>query len=252
MFVFLNTANPSSYHCPNQKYSSMKSTIYYLLFAFFSVWSTDVKGQSDIKSYSLKKGQAFDILFLKTIEGSEETRKRYFDTAIPVAMKTGYGPLKGFKVKAPLKGDYAPESMILGSWPSIQVREQFLADIEKEVPDFHSMRKEIWSTFDLTYWEIKEDLAFDVNTTKYNVVTSFWGDKRYVKSFQRDWIGKSIKSGGKTIFVLEEGTSPKGYEYNPDFLILTQWDSEEAYQNLIHNECSFATKKVKIVHQLSI
>lgn len=220
-----------------------------LFYSFIHV----TQAQSEIKSYSLKKGQAFDIIFLRTKEGTDEVRKKYFELAYPIALKMGYSPLKGYSIKEnPLEGNYHPQSMILGSWPSIEVREAFLLDIEKEVPAFHSMRKEIWSNFDLTYWEIADDISFEVNTSKFNVVTAYWEMERAAFDQFKDKLLKASKrSGGRTVLQLAGGASPFGYEYNPDFVIITEWETKEAFE-AFRKKSELDRSAVKLIHQFVI
>lgn len=232
----------------------MKSTKYILLItlSFLFTWESTAQSE-EVLSYSLKKGQVFDIIFLSTKDSTEALQKKYFSTAFPVAGKAGYNPLKGFGIKQkPLQGNYHPSAMIFGAWPSIEVREKFLVDIVKEVPDFHSMRKEIWSNFDLTYWEIQEDISFDVDRSKFNVVTSFWKKEgASIKSYKNEWLKKSAKEGATKLIQLENGTSPFGYHYNPDFLVMTTWEDKESYDAFMKKVSELDQSAIKLIHELT-
>ncbi len=232
----------------------MKSTKNYLLLLALSIFSFGTQAQSEVKSYSIKKGQAFDILLFNTNAEAKETLDRYFKSAIPVAMKNGYMPQKGFKVEQPpLQGNYWPQTVIIGLWEDFDKREQFVVDITKEVPDFHEMRREIWTTFNLTYWEVRQDYSFDVDGAKFNVVTAYWGsDDLAFPKFRKAWLKQVEKSGGNKLIGFFKGTSPFGYEYNPDHLTITEWESKEAFDKFNEKVQAMNHEGVKHINQFII
>ncbi|MFK7953308.1 MAG: hypothetical protein AB8B73_10725 [Ekhidna sp.] len=232
----------------------MKSTKNILLLIVFAAFSFKTSAQSEIKSYSLKKGQAFDIIFFNTNPEAKEVLGKYFKSAIPVAQKNGYMPQKGFKIEeAPLQGNYWPQTMIIGLWKDYDQRVKFVTEITKEVPDFHEMRREIWTSFNLTYWEVGQDYSFDVDPSKYNVVTAYWGndDVNYPK-FRREWLDQIEKSGGNKLIGFFKGTSPFGYEYNPDHLSIVEWESKEAFEAFKEETLKMDHSAVKHVNQFAI
>ena len=126
-----------------------------LLTLFLTVNFASLNAQSKTKSYTLKKGHVFDVIFLNTKPDTKEKLQHYFKTAFPVAEKMGYHSLPGIAIKgSPTQGNYHPESMIFGYWDTLNGREKFLQDIQKTMPDFHEERRNIWSTFNLTYYEL--------------------------------------------------------------------------------------------------
>lgn len=232
----------------------MKPIKNFLIPIILAAFSFGASAQSEVKSYALKKGQAFDIILLSTKEGTEEIQKAYFEKAFPIAVKGGYSPLKGFAIPdSPLQGNYHPQAVIFGTWTSVELREKFVADIEKSVPDFHSMRREIWSNFDLTYWEVSQDFSFDVDPAKFNVVTAYWGgDDVEFQKFRKEWLKQVKRSGGNKLIGFLKGSSPYGYEYNPDFLTITEWADKEAFDAFYKKDQSLDRQAVKHVNQFRI
>lgn len=229
----------------------MKSTKTVLLVALLFTLMLDT--QSQVKSYSLKKGQALDLLFFSTNPDAKETMDRYFKRAIPEAIKNGYLPQKGFKIsQSPLQGNYWPETLIIGLWKDFEQREQFTNDIIKDVPDFHEMRREIWTSFNLTYWKIAEDKDFTVDSEKFNVLTAYWSKGNSFEEFNKKWLKEAKKSGGRIVLELTDGTSPFGYYYDPDYVTITEWDSKEAFDSFNEKNKLMDHKEVKHVNQFII
>lgn len=236
------------------KIKPMKSTKNYLILTALAAFSFGAVAQSEVKSYSIKKGQAFDILLFNTNAEAKETLDRYFKSAIPVAVKNGYMPQKGFKVEQPpLQGNYWPKTVIIGLWKDFEQREQFALNITNDVPDFHEMRREIWTSFNLTYWEVDRDYSFDVNPEKFNVLTAYWSsDDTAFPIFRKEWLKEVENSGGNKLIGFFKGTSPFGYEYNPDFLTITEWESQEAFDRFNKKNQAMDHEGVKHVNQFAI
>lgn len=193
--------------------------------------------QSQIKNYSFKKGEVLDVLLLSAKPNYDSLFAIYRKTAFPVAMRMSYTPIPGFRIQTYTQGNFQPESFILGKWASLAQREQFLAEIETHVPDFHQQRRNIFSDFHLTYYEMLEDISFEVNKGKTIVATAYWrSDKESFQRFQKQWLKAVKKEKGKMILSLEEGKSPFGYFYQPDWMIITEWESLaefEAFQDRV-------------------
>ncbi len=215
---------------------------------------TCATGHTQVKSYSLKKGQALDILLFNTNDEAKETLNRYFKEAIPVAQKSGYIPQKGLRInQPPLQGNYWPQTMIVGLWTDYAKREQFVRDITNSVPDFHAMRREIWSTFNLTYWEITADKTINIEAEKYNVLTSYWSeDQDSFELFTKTWLALAEQAGGEVLLELTQGTSPFGYNYDPDYLTISRWDSKEQFDAFYAKNIALDHKGVKHVNQFVI
>ncbi len=188
-------------------------------------------GQSKVDTITFKKGEIFDILLLSQHPDKEEDLKSYFQVAFPVATKMSYQPLPGFKIMDSNQGNIQPELLILGKWNDIEVREAFLTRIVEEVADFHERRRTIWSYFGLRYFEMTEDVSFEINRDEYQVATAYWLDSEKESSkFYKKWKKEIQKSGGEMLIQLKDGKSPFGYQYNPEYFVITSWKSEAAFQ----------------------
>ncbi|MEM9340148.1 MAG: hypothetical protein AAGA66_15545 [Bacteroidota bacterium] len=222
--------------------------------AFLLVAHLHAMAQSEAKTYDLKKGQVLDLICLSQKQDTKETLQRFFQTAIPFAQENSYTPLNGWKVlEDPTQGNFTPQSLILGRWASIQQRARFTEQIEQKVPDFHEMRRAIWSAFYLTYWEVPEDLSFAIDPEKVNVVTAYWeGEAALFSTFKEQWVANARKSGGTCLLELTGGSSPFGYHYNPDYLVVTAWESREAFETFKKHNLEMDHSGVKHVNQFIV
>ncbi len=214
----------------------------------------NLQAQSKTKSYVQKKGQVFDLLFINRKPDAKWKLQNYFKTVFPIAKKMGYHPLPGLAVAgSPTQGNYHPDAMVFGYWDSLNGREKFFQDIENTIPDFHQKRRDIWSTFGLTYYELKEDLSFQIDPDRYNITTAYWhNDKQSFKKFKQEWIQKSKTTGGKIEIEFVEGTSPFGYHYDPDYLVITSWENKAAFEKFYKENLKMNHSSVKHVNQFQI
>jgi len=193
-------------------------------------------GQSKIDTIVLKKGEVLDILLLTQNPNVELDLKSYFKTAFPVAKKMSYQPISGFKISNYTQGNIRPNSLVLGKWSDLKKRKEFLAQIVNEVPDFHEQRRNIWSFFGLKYFEIEEDLSLEINKNRYNVATAYWfTSKNKSSEFYKKWEKSIQKLGGNMVIRLTNGDSPFGYQYNPDFFVITSWANEADFKSFQKN-----------------
>ncbi|MEM6316496.1 MAG: hypothetical protein AAF960_02445 [Bacteroidota bacterium] len=207
-----------------------------MLIAAIGFSTSFLTAQSNIKTYAFKKGEILDILLITSKPNYEPLFEEYKKTAFPIAMKMGFQPLPGYRITESTQGNHEPSSFILGKWNDLTNREKFIADIEKLVPDFHEQRRAIWSIFDLTYYEMPTDVSFQIDKSKFNVATAYWGkDIGAFKKFKKSWLTKSKKMGGQEIIKLEDGKSPFGYYYQPDFLVITEWETRADFEKF-HRE----------------
>lgn len=183
-----------------------------LILVLFTLSSTaDLFAQSTIKSYNFKKGEILDILLLTTKSETAKEFSQYKKTAYPIAFKKTYVPLPGFGIKETIQGNIQPNNFILSKWNDLENREEFIAEIEDLVPDFHVQRRNIWSLFNLTYYEMPHDISFKIDRSKYNVATSYWKkETTSFKKFKELWLQKSKEKGGTKILELTDGKSPLG------------------------------------------
>jgi len=203
-------------------------------------------------TYELKKGEVFDILLLTTKTDSKVTFKEYREKAFPVAVEMGYSFLPGFKIAETTQGNYQPEGIVFGKWESLAKREKFLTEIDARVPDFHAMRKKIWSLFDVTYYEVQKDISFELNLNKVIVATAYWkhdDEQSDFDNFITQWKKDLEKTGGALKAELTNGYSPFGYYYKPDYLVISQWESREGFEKFLKQNLERNTKGLKNVSQ---
>ncbi|MFK8163892.1 MAG: hypothetical protein AB8H12_15710 [Lewinella sp.] len=204
---------------------------YFFLLLLCSTFSTSLAAQAKPKTVDLKKGQVFDIIFLTNDPAAKDLMQDYFKRAFPIAQANGYTSGGGFGIAGtPIRGNYHPEVMAIGTWPGLAERTAGLAALETQMDDFHEMRRKIWPTFNLTYYEMKEAASFTIKTEKYYVVTAFWAEQKgRFKKFLKQWEVTQAKAGGTPLLVLTDGTSPFGYNFEPDYFTITEWKSEAAF-----------------------
>ena len=229
----------------------MRYISFLLVFVALIFNISKLNAQNSILQYDFKKGQVFDIIFLTTKPDTKEKLQSYFKNVFPVAEANGYHNLKGFGLGETMQGNYQPGSMIFGYWNGHKDRSEFLKIIEEKMPDFHIERRAIWSTFDLTYYVLKEDLSFEIDTEKYNVLTTYWAnDIKDFKSFEKLLRQKTKAKGGNIKLSLKEGNSPFGYYHNPDLLLVTEWESEADFRKFYDENVQMDHSSVKHVNQI--
>lgn len=209
--------------------------------------------QEKIKSFDFKKGEVLDIILLSQTENPDELFERYKKTAFPVAFEYTYQPQQGFNIAKLTLGTNETQAFLFGKWESLEKREGFLNIIAERVPDFHQQRRDLFPYFGLTYYEMKQDLKFSVDTLKFNVATALWNNpsKKDV-SFFKKWQEAVKKFGGEVILSLENGTSPIGYYYNADVLCIVEWQNENAFQAFAKKHPLSFYEPLHNVHQFVI
>lgn len=230
----------------------MNSNRLHLLFTFVITFSFLSYGQNNKTTYNLKKGEVFDILLLTTKKGSEETFKEYREKAFPVAAEMSYTPLPGFKIAEVVQGDYDSKIMVFGKWTSLTLREKFLDEIVGRVPNFHEMRKKIWSTFSMTYYEVQNNHSFQLDTDKKIIATACWQKENTSSKFDnfiKELKNAITRTNGILKIELVDGKSPKGYTYNPDYMVITQWDSQEDFDTFKKETLKMDNNFLKNINQ---
>jgi len=208
----------------------MKGKIYFslvicLLLGFIT------NAQDNIRTYNFNKGEVVDWFLLNENNDKDDTAKRYFEKAIPIGIKNGYKPNKGFAVKDyQLDGNYKPEIVVLASWPSEENRLKCTEELESTLSDFHEMRRIIWSHFNVSYYVLSSDLSFSINTDKYNVATAYWiNDDGSKEEFINKWKDLVIKSNGTINLELSDPKTTFRYTYQPNYQFITSWNSKEDF-----------------------
>ncbi|MCF6298188.1 MAG: hypothetical protein L3J08_09455 [Flavobacteriaceae bacterium] len=226
------------------------STLVLLLSLFIY---SEGNAQKHLKSFDFKKGEVLDVMLLSINENSNELYEQYKKIIFPIGFEYTYQPQLGFMTTELTLGNHLPESLVIGKWESKEKREAFLSIITKKVPDFHQRRRELWKYFGLTYYVLKEDTQFSVDTRKYNVATSFWQKSpESFNSFYSKWQKEINDFGGKIIIQLKDGTSPTGYAYNPDLFLIIEWQDKSEFEAFAKAHPLSSYEVLKNVHQFVI
>lgn len=212
-----------------------------------------VKAQDNIIQLEYKKGEVLDIILATIQRESAEEYNHYRKTAFPIAYEYSFELMPVFGIKELITGTSFPTTFIFGKWESLEKREGFLDDITTHLPDFHEQRRNVFSYFGLTYYEVKEDLTFFIDEEKHIIANAFWKEEmKNYSSFLEDWKRNVEESGGRIIVELTNGTSPTGYYYNPDSFILVEWNSKEEFENFSKRTPLSEYDILENVHQFRI
>ncbi|MEM8526798.1 MAG: hypothetical protein AAGG68_19310 [Bacteroidota bacterium] len=221
----------------------------FIVITFLFASLEQLNAQSKV-SYDFKKGQVLDIMLITNKPDIEALFANYKKTAFPVAMKLGYQPQPGFGIAEYTQGNQQPASFIFGKWNSLEKREQFLTDITKSVPDFHEQRRSMFELFALTYYEMQEDISFEIDREKLVVVTAYWQQEASTfQSFTKAWLKTAKRSGGEIILELTDGKSPFAYYYQPDYLVITQWNDREEFNKFYSKNLKMEQEGLRHVNQ---
>jgi len=224
-----------------------------IILVTLTLTSTSIQAQQDRISFDYKKGEILDILLVIRASDNEDLYNRYRQTALPVAAEYSFELMSVLSSNELLLGTLSPKTFILGKWDNITKRETFLEDIVDHVPDFHQQRREIFTYFSLTYYEMPMDLTITIDESKYNVATALWSEEEEsYAGFMEKWNKDITEAGGKVIVKLEGGTSPTGYYYNPDTFYIIEWDSETQFQAFAQENPMSEYEELKNIHQFSI
>lgn len=206
--------------------------------------------EQNLTTYEFKKGEVMDLLLISFNPGITDLYEEYRQKALPIAADMSFA-IQGVKgIAETVQGNIQPQSMLIGKWDNLTVREEFLSEIEARLPDFHQRRRAIWSYFGLTYFEMPHDLSFTIDQSKFTVVTAYW--KKSQKPFDR-FIGKFKKAiarhKGTTLMFASNGKSPFGYHYQPDYIEITQWESRDHFDEFYNENLKMDVQGLSQVHQ---
>lgn len=224
------------------------------LIFLFGASSLNLSAQPKAKNITLKKGQILDILMLNNHPEGATVQKEYFKVVFPYATQNGYQPLPGLAIiETPTQGNYYPEVMVFATWKNLANRKKAMEEIEANVPDFHERRRTIWSSFNMTYYKVKEDKTLNIAPDKFYVTTAYWRkDAKAFKKFKKDWEKTAVQFGGQVKLALTGGTSPFGYYYNPDYLVLTEWKNKAAFDAFYKENLMLDHDSIKHVNQFIV
>lgn len=185
---------------------------------------------SNIKTFTLKKGEVFDVIFLTIKPNKDDALKDYFKTISPMAKAYTFKPLFSSRIAKHTLGNLQPQIFYVAHWDNLDKRLQFVKDVTTKIPDFHERRQDIWNMFYLTYWELKEDITLTIDTDKYHAVTLFWNKNKADISYQNQWETLAKKHNVKQIITLTNGQSPLGYYHAPDYFAYSEFENEAAFK----------------------
>lgn len=187
------------------------------------------------ETFTVDKDEALDVFFLRGLPevNRDSLFANYREKLGSVAKRYSYQLLQFYKVNSTLQGGAQPTLMLIAKWDNLPIRLQFVDDIVQKEPRFHEMRRELYSRFDLTTYEMEDDIQYNIKADRYNVATAIW--HHCDEAFANNWQHDAVEYGARIVLDLENGISPVGYAYNPDLFILSDWPSEEAYQQFIRD-----------------
>jgi heme-degrading monooxygenase HmoA len=202
--------------------------------------------------FTFPKGHVIDFLLLKRKANSDPALNEYARAAIAEARALGYKGLGGFNIpRNPIQSNIHPETLIFGSWPgNFADRQQALKDLLAAVPTLYAKRLDVWSAFFMTNYEITEDITFEVDRDKIQVLTSYWqNDTDKFAAFKNAFLKKVNHYGGSVKLNLGNPQSPYGYTYTPDFTTLTEWNTQEEFDAFLESSRLMDISGVKQINQ---
>lgn len=213
-----------------------------------------IKAQPAIKTYTLKKGQVFDVLLrTNNDQASQETKDQFDREVIPRALKQGYQAMPSglYFESVAIQGNYSPSHMVVGGWENLKAREHAMQILISEIPDFHQIRRDLWTTLFATYFEINEDINFSIVEGKLYVVTAYRHKKKSAfKKFRKEWANIIAASKGTIILTLENGKSPFiGHFYEPHHFTITKWDNRALFEEFLRKNNHMDHSSIQYVNQ---
>ncbi len=182
----------------------------------------------DTKTYTFTKGQVLDVLYLIRRPDTGAALQDYFKTAGPIARKLNYSPHGALRVAGkPQQGNFSPDVVAFGTWPGdFADRDSAYQQLLAELPDLQSRRMDIWSSFNMTQYEIPEDITLTMDKAKHYVLTAYWlEDADDLGAFQKTFLQMLNTTSGTSKLLLTGGRSPFGYAFTPDLMVVSEWDN---------------------------
>lgn len=211
--------------------------------------------QAEETLYTYNKGQVIDFLFLTRRPNSDDALQQYFKAVIPTATELGYKPQKSFAVAGkPTQGNIYPDFIAVGAWPGdFEDRHDFHVRLRELVPGTHSRRMDIWSALYMTNYELREDISFTLDSDKHYVLTAYWQeDAAKFKAFTSSFLKETEKAGGTVTLSLTDGRSPLGYAYDPDLMVISEWEDEAAFDAFLEVNKAMDHDGVRHVNQFPV
>ncbi|MBO6504889.1 MAG: hypothetical protein JJ850_05810 [Kordiimonadaceae bacterium] len=182
----------------------------------------------DTKTFTFNKGQVLDVLYLIRRPDTGAALQEYFKTVGPVAQKLNYTPHGAVRVAGkPPQGNFAPDVVVFGTWPGdFEDRDRVYQQLLAEHPDLQSRRMDIWSSFNMTQYEVSKDITLSMDKAKHYVLTAYWlEDASDLSAFQKRFMETLSATSGTSKMLLTAGRSPFGYAFTPDLMVISEWDN---------------------------
>ena len=230
----------------------MKFSLKSMVIGVFAILAPTTSAISQTTTYTFEKGHVIDFLLLNQKPNTSEAFREYAQAAISTSRALGYKGAGSFSTRRkPPQSNYHPDVLIFGSWPgTFEDREQSLKELLEAVPTLYEKRLDIWSTFYMSNYEITEDISFEVDHSKIQVLTSYW--KNDIGGFLRleeDFLALVDQFGGVVKLSLSNARSPFGYDYTPEFTTITEWENQEAFDAFLAQNRKMDMSAVKQVQQ---
>ena len=233
----------------------LKTLLFLILITAFDMSSGHAQSGST-STLEFKKGEVLDVIFF--ISRADVNRDSlsgvYRKVLFPIAKEFSFQPIPGFAIKKTLQGGHQPSYMVLGKWQDVEKRVKFIDEVVQRVPSFHDMRRGLWHTFYLTYYELEKDIVISKDPSKFKVASALWLSKtgRKGQRFVDEWINSCRSNGGKVVLQLDKGSSPSGYYYNPDSFMITEWTSREKYDGFVRAVNAMDEKMIQNINEFQI
>lgn len=177
-------------------------------------------------TFTFAKGQVIDFLYLTRRPNTDEALQSYFKTLGPIARKLNYAPLGAVRVVGkPPQGNFYPDVVAFGAWPGdFADRDEAYRNLLLEAPDLQGRRMDIWSSFNMTQYEVREDIVLTMDKAKHYVWTAYWlEDAGELATFQNAFMDTLKATSGTSKMLLTGGRSPFGYEFAPHLVVVAEW-----------------------------
>lgn len=218
----------------------------------FLLCSIQVFSQSNPYSFQLKKGQVLDVLPLKFNEKADPEKQAYYlrKAILPRALELGYIPHSSISISESSQGNYTPDVLLFGGWGSESILKNAMETLESEFPDFHPLRREIWTVFYNTHYIVEVDQEITFHPGKFYSATSYWNregkDFKGLKEYHNELLEKN---NGSLILGLENGFSPYGYYYKPDYFFILEWPDQASFEKFKKEIEAKEKSDLKQIHQ---
>ncbi|MBF7074501.1 hypothetical protein ISG33_13930 [Glaciecola sp. MH2013] len=202
-------------------------------------YSLGLKAQD--KSLAIEKNRVADFLFITDRKGADPLKAAYFEDMFPSAQQLGFQRGTAFKIdRPPISGMYYPDFLAIGSWPgNWEQRAPLFGELSSQKPDIRERRLAIWSSFNMLNFETQTAIDLQFDSSKIYVFGAYWkADPKAFSVLKKAFKNEVKQHNGKSTLLIEEAYSMFGYTDAADFLFITEWESQaafDAFQNSMHS-----------------